>query len=91
MNDLNLDKKPHILSSPESPEGGTGGINGKPNQAEQGETELSEKVLEGQEGAEAEENQEAKGIEDYISFDFFLDALFIFSYQLICPRLFLIF
>ena len=69
MNDLNLDKKPHILSSPESPEGGTGGINGKPNQAEQGETELSEKVLEGQEGAEAEENQEAKGIEDYISFD----------------------
>jgi|GEM_PF-863778 len=52
MNDLNLDKNPHILSSPETQEGGSGGINVKPNQAEQRETELSEKVLEGQEGAE---------------------------------------
>lgn len=47
MNNFNPDKKPHILSSPESPEGVAAGINGKPNQAEQGETELSEKVLEG--------------------------------------------
>lgn len=44
MNNFSLDKKPHILSSPESSEGGAGGINGPANQAE---TELRGEVLEG--------------------------------------------
>ena len=68
MNDLNPDKKPHILSSPESPEGGTGN-SGQANMSEQDQAELSGKVLEDQQGVEAEENLEVKGLKDEMNFD----------------------
>lgn len=64
MNDLNPDKKPHILSSPESPEGGTGN-SGQANMSEQDQAELSRKVLEYQQGVEAEENLEVNGLENF--------------------------
>lgn len=64
MNDLNPDKKTHILSSPESPEGGTGN-SGQANMSEQDQAELSRKVLEYQQGVEAEENLEVNGLENF--------------------------
>ncbi|MGA1046781.1 MAG: hypothetical protein ACO3UU_02130, partial [Minisyncoccia bacterium] len=68
MNDLNPDKKPHILSSPESPEGGTGN-SGQANMSEQDQAELRGEVLKDQQGVEAEENLEVNGLEDEMDFD----------------------